>query len=114
MGSSWLTLEMMVTSVIIREIFYSINKQTTTTKNGKKRRGGQPGLGHVSSLRPRKGSLVLGGTNGQINWVFLLTPAKKDPPGGKYVTQGQACFELVFATDYRLKVLFNFTLFSVS
>lgn len=104
----------MVTSVIIREIFYSINKQTTTTKNGKKRRGGQPGLGHVSSLRPRKESLVLGGTNGQINWVFLLTPAKKDPPGGKYVTQGQACFELVFATDYRLKVLFNFTLFSVS
>lgn len=91
----------MVTSAIIREIFYSINKQTTTTtREWKKRRGGQPGLGHVSSLRPRKGTLVLGGSSGQINWVFLLTPSKKDPPGGKYVTQGQACFELVFATDY--------------
>ena len=61
---------------------------------------GEPRFSHVSSLRPRKGSLVLGGTRGQINWVFLLTPSKKDPPGGKYVTQGQTCLELVFATDY--------------
>lgn len=61
---------------------------------------GEPGFSHVSSLRPRKGSLVLGGASGQMNWVFSLTPSKKDPPGEKYVTQGQACLELVFATDY--------------